>query len=970
MNNHIKKSIRKFFERIFDMIIRADKIVYVPIFIYVATFFTLCALRYFAYTENMHISFWNQIMWNTIHGRLFECSIGGAGTYQLSFHFQPIVFLIALIYALYQDPITLLFLQTLSIGLGALPIYWLAKERLHSRFVAICIATSYLLFTPLQYANMNGFNITPFSISILLFAFYYLQKSNYKGFLLFSVLALFVEETMIGIVFMLGVYAFLKKSKRVGITVSIMAVLWFFLAFYIIFPHFGGGAYHLRFLGNYSGFSDFLKTLIFDPGQVIKSAMGPDGAFILPKCIYLLALFLPVGFLPLLHPSTLLIALPTFAVALVSVNGLLFNVFYFYDSPIIPFLFISVIYGLERVSSVKKKGKSHIEKIFDKTHTRALLYLITICLLSMSLYTNTQVIDVVEDERGHFQMMSPSPLSTEFMNRIHWYQVSDRDRSADKIIENIPPSSSLSTPPIFFEHASKRRIINNFPHSYDIGKHGLHSDYALIDSYLPQFPLATSGYFSSSSRQNIPVLLNDLNYTLGAVDGGLWLFFNRTSENISHTYLFDSTIFSRSSEGNTIRIIDGKAELYMKNWSEGPGWYSREFIVNSSPNHPNNPIWLEIIIPDNFKYLDMEYFHQDGWHLAQSVALQSNISRLREPCKQIFSVDGNQRYGWAIGKLSTVDARSILWLRGTESGSSEQTNDDVTKTLGKYEKRLVFFYYRNVSMSASEEPSRMHSLRMRFTFSTIEKSLVLAPGTKASMHFYVAKSGMYSISTRNARDLIDQSQDMGYGNVAGVIYGNNSHAQQFNPEHKEITKAEIFIRKRGFPPDLVVELQTDNGQNEPSGTILTSGILPKSSVSWEYGWSSVNLQYSRLNASSKYWLVFRTTGGDNHNLYAILCDSSNPYLEGSNMYTNDGRNWTGFDLGKVDAFFRTYYGQSTDGSLSIRLDGKDLTTMEYPNDCESMEFGHFYIPKGEHELEIVNSQGYIMLKHIIFSLIE
>ena len=42
----------------------------------------------------------------------------------------PVLFLTAPVYALFPDPKTLLLLQTLALGLGALPLYLIAKKRI------------------------------------------------------------------------------------------------------------------------------------------------------------------------------------------------------------------------------------------------------------------------------------------------------------------------------------------------------------------------------------------------------------------------------------------------------------------------------------------------------------------------------------------------------------------------------------------------------------------------------------------------------------------------------------------------------------------------------------------------------------------------------------------------------------------------------------------------------------------------
>src|SRR5579863_5636004 len=67
----------------------------------------------------------DQVLWNTIHGRLFQFTNQAIDWYgpptRLAVHFEPIILPLSLLYAFHADPRILLVFQTLVLASGALP---------------------------------------------------------------------------------------------------------------------------------------------------------------------------------------------------------------------------------------------------------------------------------------------------------------------------------------------------------------------------------------------------------------------------------------------------------------------------------------------------------------------------------------------------------------------------------------------------------------------------------------------------------------------------------------------------------------------------------------------------------------------------------------------------------------------------------------------------------------------------------
>ena len=83
-----------------------------------------------------------QNIWNTSHGRLLEDSIN-LGFIIPRFwvaHWEFIFIPLAGLFRLFPSPLTILIVQTIVLASGAIPIYWLAKDKLKNHFAAVCFA--------------------------------------------------------------------------------------------------------------------------------------------------------------------------------------------------------------------------------------------------------------------------------------------------------------------------------------------------------------------------------------------------------------------------------------------------------------------------------------------------------------------------------------------------------------------------------------------------------------------------------------------------------------------------------------------------------------------------------------------------------------------------------------------------------------------------------------------------------------
>ena len=297
----------------------------------------------------------DQVIWNTIHGRWFQFTNQATDYYgpptRLAVHFEPIILPLSLLYLFYADPRILLVFQTLVLVSGALPVFLLTRKYLPEwPILAALMVVAYLLSPALLGINIFDFHPIGLATPLLLYAMLALDHKRYGWFVLACILAAMCKEDVPLTIAVLGLFLIWKyKLPRLGITLTIGGLLWSFIGFSII-SHFYPGAQHNNFWYRY-------QALGSSPGEAIVNLIIHPWLFFttfitLNRLYYLASLFRSTGFLSLLAPEWLLLALPGLAINLLSTDSLSYSGVYHYNASIIPFVMLSAIHGTRRLISL------------------------------------------------------------------------------------------------------------------------------------------------------------------------------------------------------------------------------------------------------------------------------------------------------------------------------------------------------------------------------------------------------------------------------------------------------------------------------------------------------------------------------------------------------------------------------------------------------------------------------------------
>ncbi|MCS7261652.1 MAG: DUF2079 domain-containing protein, partial [Anaerolineae bacterium] len=421
---------------------------------FVGTFAFLAVRRHYALESNgMDLGNVDQALWNTAHGDFMAFTNMAPLRNRLALHVEPILLLFVPLYWLgLGGPVALLLVQAAGVGLGAWPLFQLARRALGGdalessqatilsdragAWLALVFPLAYLLMPALEAAVLYDFHAVTMAPTFLLFAFYYLETRRPGRFALAAVLAMACKEDMALTVALLGLYALVTRRWRYGLPALLGGILWFGVALGVVQPAFsptGGNIQAARYAWLGRDVPAVMETLLQRPEMVWQHVWQRANLL-----AYLSGLLLPTGFLAVLGPLTWLPALPTLAINLLSDNPFTWRLEEFhYAAPLVPFVLISALWGIRAV----------VGRIAQRWCTAARYVLLGACAwLCVSAL-------------GYHYARGFSPLARPFRLPL----VTAHALRAPEIFAQIPPEAALFAQSNLNPHVSGRRILYQDP---------------------------------------------------------------------------------------------------------------------------------------------------------------------------------------------------------------------------------------------------------------------------------------------------------------------------------------------------------------------------------------------------------------------------------------------------------------------------------------------------------------------------
>ena len=417
-------------------------------------------LRYLTFRDAHDFANLLQSLWGLTHG------MSGA---QLKLPLSsPIVYILAIPYYFYPHAWSLFVLQAAGLALGALPLFWIARDKLKSELAGIFLAAAYLVYPAVGNQNYAQWHAQSFVPLLLLLAFYFYYSHKWKPYVI-SIVSLLSIQIFVPIVLLfLTLYQSLAvlfvwiKEKRIvkvklnqkensvkwknllawPLTTFVAAIVYILIINIVMSftPDFLG--WSSQSLGSNVPYQEYpsISALIFfylsHPSSLI-AAIQADWS---TKYQFLNQLFSPVAYLSLFDPPTLFLSLPWISAGfLTSTYGSYYYSIYNQNvCYIFPFVFISAVYGIKRlnqfVSNKVKVGRAFAMIILISTLISALTFSVV------------------------------SPMNAQQNNAIDpsgWPQVNQHHIVVMKILSFVPPDASIYVDDTLAsnEHIAQRKFM-------------------------------------------------------------------------------------------------------------------------------------------------------------------------------------------------------------------------------------------------------------------------------------------------------------------------------------------------------------------------------------------------------------------------------------------------------------------------------------------------------------------------------
>lgn len=399
-------------------------------------------------------------------------------------HFHPILFPVSFPMLFFPKAETILVIQAFFVALASVPLYLIAKKILSNKFAAIMIVLAFLFFSGVQKAVDFDFHEIALMPFFFFTSFYLMLKKNWRWFFVSLIPLLSCKEDIAILVLFLGLFMMIfRREWLFGLLTVLFSLLWFVVAVAFVIPSLGSdGFIYFQYSTIGETPKEALVSIIINPLHALQAMY--DHPFKIKTVWTHLSSF---GFLPLLSPATLFLALPAVAEALLNDNILRWSGNH-YGMLAAPMLAIGTIYGIYNINYI-------LGPYFSKTNLVKLLAIFAVmCSFIVS-----------QNDRTIFErLMEPG-----------FYKVPQAYFDIKKLGAEIDRDSHISTQQNIVPHFAARNYIYNYPgNKYEQSRS--------IDYYLLSVDASLSVDAQDELRKKIKCIDELENFLLNRTEFGLY----------------------------------------------------------------------------------------------------------------------------------------------------------------------------------------------------------------------------------------------------------------------------------------------------------------------------------------------------------------------------------------------------------------------------------------------------------------
>lgn len=304
--------------------------------------FGCSSLRHALFQSNaFDLGLFDQAIYLISQGK--EPVVSLAGFHFLGDHAALVLYPLGLFYKIYPNVHWLFAIQAISLSMGALPIFYLARKAHLKDSQSVTVAAIYLLY-PLIF-NINLFDFHPEIIALPAFLVAILAAKLNKvwRFCAAIIVVLGCKAALALTVAAMGFWLIICEKRRLCGAIALLAgVGWFIIATLWIIPVFSGS--EVSAVGRYAYLGNSVLEII--QNLFLKPHLVFSRIFSINTLEYLALLLSPIIWISPLHLSPLIAAIPTLIINILSDSPAQRNLVHQYSLPILPFLLLVVINSL------------------------------------------------------------------------------------------------------------------------------------------------------------------------------------------------------------------------------------------------------------------------------------------------------------------------------------------------------------------------------------------------------------------------------------------------------------------------------------------------------------------------------------------------------------------------------------------------------------------------------------------------
>jgi len=294
-------------------------------------------------TQTLDFGFFQNAFVNTLHGHFMRNSYMNDAIVFRD-HGDFILLLYLPFYYLFPRAETLLTVQSFSIALAALPLFFLCKKILKSNLTSLIIVIAFLLHPANHSANFYDIHQFSFLPLCVFCVFYFLEKNNLLAFIASMFFLLSIKMDMFVILILISCFTYSNDHKNLRLAAyCFSAGIFYGLLYFFVLSKWALYSHWFYYAGimvdKSAGLGEILKTIITNPMFILKTILTQD------RILYFCQLFGPLLFIPLIRKKNYILFIYGAAVTLLGWQAL-HEIYFQYVWLIIPFLFIGLIYVL------------------------------------------------------------------------------------------------------------------------------------------------------------------------------------------------------------------------------------------------------------------------------------------------------------------------------------------------------------------------------------------------------------------------------------------------------------------------------------------------------------------------------------------------------------------------------------------------------------------------------------------------